>query len=128
MFNIPDSLIFKAWFLDWVKSKFKAESKENELEAMKENFKPSPITVLQNTDLLIKALERSNVPIGGSCIVESVDTKIRMKIAVHKENGKINIYGHASTQYYRALEYLLLDIAFLGYTKVVEILDDRKNS
>ena len=56
MFNIPDSLIFKAWFLDWVKSKFKAESKENELEAMKENFKPSPITVLQNTDLLIKAL------------------------------------------------------------------------
>lgn len=127
MFNIPDSLIFKAWFLDWVKSKFKAESKENELEAMKENFKPSP-TVLQNTDLLIKALERSNVPIGGSCIVESVDTKIRMKIAVHKENGKINIYGHASTQYYRALEYLLLDIAFLGYTRVVEILDDRKNS
>lgn len=127
MFNIPDSLIFKAWFLDWVKSKFKAESKEN-VEAMKENFKPSPITVLQNTDLLIKALERSNVPIGGSCIVESVDTKIRMKIAVHKENGKINIYGHASTQYYRALEYLLLDIAFLGYTRVVEILDDRKNS
>ena len=49
---------------------------------MKENFKPSPITVLQNTDLLIKALERSNVPIGGSCIVESVDTKIRMKIKV----------------------------------------------
>lgn len=128
MFNIPDSLIFKAWFLDWVKSKLKTESKENELEAMKENFKPSPITVLQNTDLLIKALERSNVPIGGSCIVESVDTKIRMKIAVHKENGKINIYGHASTQYYRALEYLLLDIAFLGYTRVVEILDDRKNS